>query len=157
MRATTVRNLLIAAMLAALPAVAASAADESQPEGALKKALPDWFNKQGLEYYTMPLFVVPVIQGDDVTRQVSFLVTIETMGTVNREKVMTKRPQLQDGFLRDLYGVTAMKPDAAVYDTDIIKVRLRRTSDKLLGDSVVDDILVSITYDRRVAPAIRPR
>ncbi|MGE5539833.1 MAG: hypothetical protein ACM30I_14535 [Gemmatimonas sp.] len=151
MRVVAFPVLMIAVLLAGAPVIRASAAEGEGATG-LKKALPDWFNKQAREYYTMPLFVVPVIQGNDVTRQVSFLVTVETMGTVNREKVMGKRPQLQDGFLRDLYGFTAIKPDTEVYDTDVIKVRLRRTSDRLVGDGVIDDILISITYDRRVAP-----
>jgi flagellar basal body-associated protein FliL len=149
MRATIFRILLLTAMLAALPLTRASA-DQSDSE--LPKTLPDWFNRRGREYYTMPAFVVPVIQGNDVTRQVTFLITLETMGTDNRAKLMSKRPQLQDGFLRDLYGVIALRPNAEVYDSESIKTRLRRVGDKVLGDGIIDDILVNVTYDRRVGP-----
>jgi hypothetical protein len=83
---------------------------------------------------------------------VTFLITLETMGTDNRAKLMSKRPQLQDGFLRDLYGVIALRPNAEVYDSESIKTRLRRVGDKVLGDGIIDDILVNVTYDRRVGP-----
>ena len=150
MRATFFRNLILTTMLAASPGSRTLAADESGSN--LTNALPDWFNRQSREYYTMPPFVVPVIQGNDVTRQVTFLVTLETMGSANRDKVMDKRPQLQDGFLRDLYGVIAVRPDTEVYDSTVIKVRLRRVGERVLGEGIIDDILINVTYDRRVAP-----
>jgi len=155
MRATVFRIFLLTAMLAIGHSLRALAADE--PEGGIAKALPDWFNRQAREYYTMPAFVVPVIQGNDVTRQVTFLITLETMGSANRDKLMDKRPQLQDGFLRDLYGVIAVRPETAVYDSAVIKERLTRVSTRVLGEGIVDDILVNVTYDRRVAPEMLPR
>jgi hypothetical protein len=156
MYATVFRILLLTAMLAIGHAPCALAADESDV-GGIAKALPDWFNRQAREYFTMPAFVVPVIKGNDVTRQVTFLVTLETMGSANREKLMDKRPQLQDGFLRDLYGVIAVRPETDVYDSAVIKERLRRVSDRVLGGGIVDNILVNVTYDRRVAPETFPR
>ncbi|HTI85721.1 MAG TPA: hypothetical protein VL966_03880 [Alphaproteobacteria bacterium] len=148
MRATVFRTILLMAILAIGHTPRVLAADE--PEGGIAKALPDWFNRQAREYFTMPAFVVPVIQGNDVTRQVTFLVTLETMGSANREKLMDKRPQLQDGFLRDLYGVIAVRPDADVYDSTVLKTRLQRVSERVLGTGIVDNILINVTY-RRVA------
>jgi hypothetical protein len=154
MRATIFRILLLTAVLAA-GRERALAADASDSGAA--KAPPDWINQKASEYYTMPAFVVPVIKGDDVTRQVTFLVTLETAGSANRQKLLDKRPQLQDGFLRDLYGVIAVRPDTEVYDATVIKARLRRVGDRVLGEGIIDNILVNVTYDRRVAPQTLPR
>jgi hypothetical protein len=70
---------------------------------------------------------------------------------------MEKRPQLQDGFLRDLYGVIAVRPDIEVYSSDAIKTRLQRVGDRVVGDGIIDNILVNVTYDRRVPPEMRQR
>ena len=134
-------------------------AGEEGGEGAgsaMKKALPDWFNRQSREYFTMPPFVIPVIDDNAVTRQVTMMVTIETMGIDNKEKIIANHRRLQDGFLRDIYGVLAFRrPDDQSYDSDVIKTRLRRVGDQVVGPGIIDDITVRTTYDRRLAPANR--
>jgi hypothetical protein len=121
---------------------------------AMKKALPDWFNRQSREYFTMPPFVIPVIDDNAVTRQVTMMVTIETMGIDNKDKIIANRRRLQDVFLRDIYGVLAFRrPDDQTYNTDVIQTRLRRVGDQVIGAGVIDDITVRTTYDRRLAPS----
>jgi hypothetical protein len=99
--------------------------------------------------------VVPVIEGDAVTRQITLLVTLETMGDANREKVLANRQRLQDVFLRDIYGVLAVsRPSDRNYD-NVVKIRLQRAGERVVGSGVIDDVLVKATYDRRLAPARR--
>ena len=123
---------------------------------AVKKALPDWFNRQSREYFTMPPFVIPVIDDNTVTRQVTMMVTIETMGIDNKDKIVANHRRLQDVFFRDIYGVLAFRrPDDQNYDTDVIQTRLRRVGDQVVGPGVIDVITVRTTYDRSMAPANR--
>jgi len=139
----------------ALPHARALAAEDESAGAAIKRALPDWFDPQTPEYYTMPPFVVPIIEGDAVTRQITLLVTLETIGDANREKVLANRERLQDAFLRDIYGVLAVRrPPDRNYD-NIVKIRLQRAGERVVGNGVIDDVLVKATYDRRVAPARR--
>lgn len=149
-----VMSVTAASLGAALPHGRALAADEGAGTE-LKRALPDWFNRQSTEYYTMPQFVVPIIEGNAVTRQITLLVTLETVGAANRDKLMEKRSQLQDVFLRDMYGVLAVsRPNGVSYD-EAIRTRLRRAGDQVVGAGVIGNILVKTTYDRPIAPAKR--
>jgi hypothetical protein len=122
--------------------------------GAMKRALPDWFNRQSREYFTMPPFVIPVIDNNAVTRQVTLMVTVETMGIDNKDKVIANRRRLQDGFLRDMYGVLAFRqPEDQSYNSDVLTTRLRRVGDQVVGPGIIDNITVRTTYDRRLVPA----
>jgi hypothetical protein len=131
---------------------AADGADDDAEGGkskAPKGPLPDWFNRQSREYFTMPPFNIPVIGDNAVSRQVTFLVTLQTMGIDNKDKVISHRRQLQDGFFRDIYGVMAFRqPANQSYNLDVIKTRLKRVGDQLVGAGVIDDIVVKSTYER---------
>jgi hypothetical protein len=157
MRVAAIFFLALSAAFAGamLPHACALAAEDESAGAAMKRALPDWFDPQTREYYTMPPFVVPVIEGDAVTRQITLLVTLETMGDANREKVLANRQRLQDVFLRDIYGVLAVsRPSDRNYD-NVVKIRLQRAGERVVGSGVIDDVLVKATYDRRLAPARR--
>lgn len=123
-----------------------------QEEGG-KSVLPDWFNRQSTEYFTMPPFVMPVIAGDSVDRQVTLLVTLETTGVDNKDKIVENRVRLQDAFFRDIYGVLSVKREHDRNYVDAVRVRLQRVGDRVLGPGVIGGVLVKATYDRRVAPA----
>ena len=153
-------TVFIGTALTAVRAVAAeeghgAAADESAG-AAMKRALPDWFNRQSREYFTMPPFVIPVVDNNAVTRQVTFMVTIEVMGSDNKDKVISSRRRLQDVFMRDIYGVLAFhRPEEQSYNSEVIRIRLRRVGEQVVGSGIIDDITVRATYDRRLAPANR--
>ena len=136
-----------------------AAEEDSGDEGAgsaMKKALPDWFNRQSREYFTMPPFVIPVIDNNAVTRQVTLMVTVETMGIDNKDKVIANRRRLQDVFLRDMYGVLAFhRPEDQSYNSDVLTTRLRRVGDQVVGPGIIDNITVRTTYDRTLVPANR--
>lgn len=123
--------------------------NEASPEGGIKGALPDWFDRQSLEYFTLPPFDIPVIGDKSVTRQITFLVTLEMKGIDNKDKVIAAHRQLQDVFFRDMYGVMAFRrPEDQSYDLDAIKTRLRRVADRVVGAGVIADIVVKTTYER---------
>jgi hypothetical protein len=139
-------------LAAAMPPSGALAAGEG--EGSSKSILPDWFNRHNTEYFTMPPFVVPVIYGNTVSRQVTLLVTIETTGVDNKGKIVENRQRLQDAFLRDIYGVLSIQEeDRNSRHSDAIRIRLRRVGNRILGPGVIDKILVKTTYNRQIAPS----
>lgn len=148
-------TLTTAFLGALLPHACAVAADAENTEGAPKRTLPEWFNTQSTEYYTMPQFVVPIIEGNAVTRQITLLVTLETTGTANREKLVNNRERLQDAFLRDIYGVLAVRRPAGQGYHKAIKARLQVAGDRVVGSGVIENILVKTTYDRSFVPARR--
>jgi hypothetical protein len=148
-------TLMAASLGMLLPHARAVAAEAVGSEGESKRKLPEWFNTQSTEYFTMPQFVVPIIEGDTVTRQITLLVTLETTGLTNREKLVDNRQRLQDAFLRDIYGVLSVHRLAGKGYHDAVKARLQAAGDRIVGAGVIDNILVKTTYDRSFVPARR--
>jgi hypothetical protein len=144
-----------ASLGALLPHARAVAAEADDGNGESKKKLPEWFSTQSTEYYTMPQFVVPIIEGNAVTRQITLLVTLETTGSANREKLVDNRARLQDAFLRDIYGVLSVHRPAGKGYHNAVKTRLQVAGDRIVGAGVIDNVLVKTTYDRSFAPAKR--
>jgi hypothetical protein len=146
--------LTAASFGALLPHVRAVAAETGTVKE-MRSTLPEWLNDKSTEYYTLPQFVVPVIEGNAVTRQITLLVTLETTGAANREKLVDNRQFLQDAFLRDIYGVLAVRRPAGKGYHEAIKARLRMAGDRIVGSGVIDNVLVKTTYDRSFVPAKR--
>jgi hypothetical protein len=146
------RAFLGATALAALVIASPRASAAEGGESGKTSILPDWFNRQSTEYFTMPPFVVPVISGSSVDRQITLLVTLETKGVDNKEKIVQNRQRLQDAFLRDIYGVLSVDREDDRDYTDAVRIRLKRVGDRLLGPGVIGEVLVKTTYDRRVGP-----
>lgn len=97
-----------------------------------------------IQHLPLPLFSIPVIRDNEVTDQVNIAIVVETKSDVNRDKVIAGRYKLYDAFLRDLYGLLAIKrSDGQLFDQQVVKIRLARAGDKVLGPGVINNILVS--------------
>lgn len=121
---------------------------EKGPEKADDKSAKDklraMFGGELIQHLPLPLFSIPVIRDNEVTDQVNIAIVLETKGDDNRDKVIAGRYKLYDAFLRDLYGLLAIKrADGQLFDQQVVKIRLARVSEKMLGPGVVNNILVS--------------
>jgi hypothetical protein len=102
------------------------------------------FGGELIQHLPLPVFSIPVIRDNEVTDQVNIAIVVETKGEENRDKVIAGRYKLYDAFLRDLYGLLAIKrADGQLFDQQVVKIRLARVSDKVLGPAVINNILVS--------------
>jgi len=102
------------------------------------------FGGELIQHLPLPVFSIPVIRDNEVTDQVNIAIVVETKGEKNRDKVIAGRYKLYDAFLRDLYGLLAIKrADGQLFDQQVVKIRLARVSDKVLGPAVINNILVS--------------
>jgi hypothetical protein len=149
--------LLLLAPWAAGPGgfVSPAGASEGASEGGGEKAeKPDdktakdklraMFGGDLIQHLPLPIFSIPVIRDNEVTDQVNIAIVVETKSDENRDKVIAGRFKLYDAFLRDLYGLLAIKrADGQLLDQQVVKIRLARVSDKLLGPGVINSILVS--------------
>ena len=102
------------------------------------------------EYYTLQPFTVPIVRDGRIARHVSLLVTLETRGVANKDKILEARKRLRDSFLRDLHGVMAIRrKDGRPFKTSVLKKRLMAVSKRVLGADIVRDILIEIALERR--------
>lgn len=106
--------------------------------------LREMFGGELIQHLPLPVFSIPVIRDNEVTDQVNIAIVVETKGEGNRDKVIAGRHKLYDAFLRDLYGLLAIKrADGKLFDQQVVKIRLARVSEKVLGQGVINNILVS--------------
>ena len=95
----SIRQWLLALIVSAglsLPGVPASAAGEESPEGTPAPAV------SGPTFVKLPLFNIPVIEGDKVTRQISVGIALELVEGLKADSIDEKKPAVIDAFLRDL-------------------------------------------------------
>lgn len=139
--------LLLAFWLAGLSGfapAARAAGDEKKGDASAQDKIRAMFGGELIEHLPFPLFSIPIIRGNEVTDHVNIAIVVETKGDKNRDKVIADRHKLYDAYLRDLYGLLAIKrADGQLLDQQVVKIRLSRVSDKLLGPGVVNGILVS--------------
>jgi len=97
----------------------------------------------------LPLFVVPVIEGDEVTRQVTVGVALELAEGRTAESIEPKRPLLVDAFFKELYGMFAQRAHSDhIADEGTVKERLGRVADRVLGAGVVKQVLIQQLFER---------
>ena len=102
------------------------------------------------QFFKLQPFYIPVIRDGRVVNQVNLIISIETFGQANKEKVMAARLKLQNAFLRDLYGVIAVRHgNGRAYIAKTVKIRLTRLARKIIGGDVVKDVLIEASFTMR--------
>ena len=102
------------------------------------------------EYYTLQPFTVPIVRDGRIAKHVSFVITLETSGLANKDKILEARKRLRDSFLQDLHGVLSIRrKDGRSFKTSVLKKRLMAVSKRVLGEDIVRDILIENALVRR--------
>jgi flagellar basal body-associated protein FliL len=105
----------------------------------------------GPVFVKLPLFSIPVIEGDKVTRQVTVGIALELVEGLKADSIDEKRPAVIDAFFRDLYGMFGQRSQVArVAVEGSIKQRLGRTAEQILGPGVVRHVLVLQLLERPI-------
>lgn len=132
------RTLLLAALarmtLAAMPAFAVDR--EKGLKSPPVPGVPDFLD--------LAPIVLPVIERDRVTRQIGIMLTLELVDGLPEKSIDgEKRLRLMDAFVRELHLIySARSTTDRIVDETVIKQRLLRTADGVLGKGVVHAILV---------------
>jgi hypothetical protein len=139
------RTLLLAALtsmiLAAMPAFAVDREKGLKPPPV--PGVPDFVDLDPI--------VLPVIERNRVTRQIGLMLTLELFDGQPAQAIdEEKRLRLMDAFVRELHLIYSARSTAErVVDEDIIKRRLLRTADGVLGKGMVHAILVRRLIEQR--------
>lgn len=95
-----------------------------------------------------PIFI-PIIQGDQVTRQVGIMLMLQLVEGQNKADVEAKRQLLNDAFLRDLYSFFQNRAAASGrIDQPYLKARLLKVAGQVVGPNLVKEVLIEQLFVR---------
>lgn len=135
--------VVFAAGCLSFSAAPALAAGEGSSEEAPAPAV------SGPTFVKLPLFNIPVIEGDKVTRQITVGVALELAEGLQASSIDEKKPEVIDAFLRDLYAMFAQRSGTSrIAIQASIKQRLTQTAERVLGPGLVRQVLVVQLLER---------
>jgi hypothetical protein len=146
-RAARITAAGLASLLALLVA-AGDAAAETEQHGKTEQR-----GKQpppaGPAFVKIPPIVVPVIEGDKVTRQVGVNLVLELAEGRSADDIAPKQQRLHDAFISDLYGIYQARAgsDRPVSE-QVVKARFGRSAARVLGPGVVKDVLIQQMFEQ---------
>lgn len=86
---------------------------------------------------------IPLINGDVIEEQFAISVTLEAGSPENGDLVVMYSPRLNDAFLQVLYGVVRKDQlKSGTLDIQMVKAKILRVCNKILGEGVVQDVLI---------------
>ena len=102
-------------------------------------------------FVKLPIFQIPVIERDQVTRRVSVAVALELVQGMTQDNVTPKQPLLIDAFLSDLYAIFSQHANSSrVADDRLIRTRLQQIADRILGPGVVRQVLIEQLFEQQL-------
>lgn len=106
----------------------------------------------GTEFVELDPLVLPVIDNRGVTQTVSLVIALE-VGTLEKaDEIKKLTPRLKDAYIQDMYGVlnshAALK--GGVVQVGAIKERLNKITADVLGEGMVEDVLLQVVQQRPI-------
>jgi flagellar FliL protein len=104
------------------------------------------------EYVEMAPLILPIIDEYGVTQTVSLVVSLEVKDAHAAETVKKYQPRLTDAYLQDMYGMLNhyAVAQSGMIKVDKLKERLNKVSTKVLGEDVVNDVLLQVLNQRPI-------
>jgi flagellar FliL protein len=104
---------------------------------------------QGPAYVRLPPIVLPVFEGNKITRRAGIVLALELEPGKTEAELEPKRRQLYDAYISDLYALYDQESGTGrVIDAVRIKQRLQSTTDRILGPGFVHEVLIQQAYER---------
>ncbi len=130
----------------------AEAAGIEQEAGKHAKSDEKHEDKSYYEYVRLDPLILPIIDEYGVSQVVSLVVSLEVKDAKMAEKVQKMSPRLKDAYIQDLYGMlnkhAALK--GGVVQVAQLKLRLNKVSSKVMGDDVINDVLLQVVQQRPI-------
>lgn len=101
-------------------------------------------------YYEMDPLVLPIVDRDKITQTISLVVALEVADEDTRTLVESYGPKLKDAYLQSLYGMLNKKAamEGGLIEISSLKKRLNLISNEILGEGVVNDVLLQVVQER---------
>lgn len=142
---------VLVVMLSCLGMTVSAQASGKGVEDKVREGILGLFEDNQTRYFKMDPFNIPIIRDGQVVKEVSLIVTVETVGIVNQNKLIESRDRLQNAFLGDLHGVLSLQSDPNnPLNLRTMKTRLQRVADAVLGQGIATDVLVESAFTRNI-------
>ena len=109
-------------------------------------------DKSHYEYVELDPLILPIIDEYGVSQVVSLVVSLEVKDTKTAEMVKKMSPRLKDAYIQDMYGMlnkhAALK--GGVVQVAKLKSRLNKVSKKVMGDDVINEVLLQVVQQRPI-------
>ncbi|QQG35219.1 MAG: flagellar basal body-associated FliL family protein [Micavibrio aeruginosavorus] len=103
-------------------------------------------------YVEMDPLILPIVDAEGVSQIVSLVVVLQVHDETQKAEVSSQMPRIKDAYIQDMYGVlnkhAAMK--GGVVQVGIIKEKLNTANTRILGDGVVEDVLLQVVQQRPI-------
>jgi flagellar protein FliL len=130
--------LALSLLLPGLPAAAAEHGGGEKPAG------------DGPVFVTLNPIVLPVFEGNKVTRRASIGLALELEKGKSEADVEKLRPKLIDAFITDLHDLyEERRHEPRIIEPSIVKPRLQETANRVLGPGIVHDVLIQSAMEGR--------
>jgi len=137
----TIRNLAMAGLLFGVAFMAVPPVWAADAEA----------DASAIHFVKLGAFVIPEVNGNQVTRHVLLEISLEVTGDEKKAEVEHMLPRVKDAVLRVLHRHMSRRrtPDAA---QDILKLKrkIRKASNALLGDGMINEVLIENTLERKL-------
>lgn len=117
---------------------------------AAEEKLEKSVDKSEYEYFEMDPLIIPVINSRGLSQQVNLIVSLEVPNG-KMPDVELYAPRLTDAYIQDLYGVLGAGyglVNGNVLNVNAIKQRLAAVTEKIIGDELVNDVLLQVVQQR---------
>lgn len=103
-------------------------------------------------FVELDALILPIMDDRGVTQTVSMIVTLEVPSDEIAKEIERLSPRIKDAFIQDMYGTLNRKTsmDKGVVNVGMIKERLKRLSQRVVGEGKVNDVLLQVVQQRRV-------
>lgn len=105
------------------------------------------------EFVKLDPLILPIVDKSGLSQVVSVVVALEVGSKYDAELVKQMQPKIKDAFIQEMYGVIhnpAGLHDGNVVKVGILKKRLGKVGRKVLGDEVVQDVLLQVVQQRPI-------
>ncbi len=105
-----------------------------------------------LHFVELSPLLLPIVDNNGVSQVVSLVISLEVNSEESREMVEKLSPRLTDAYIHDLYGVLNYKAalQGGVVQVSEVKRRLNMITTKVIGEDVINDVLLQVVSQRRV-------
>lgn len=94
------------------------------------------------EFIKFKPLVVPVIHNGELVSNIGVIVVLEAKNEVNKEIIEENKQKIRNAFLRDMRLTVRNYTADHILNLNEVKNRFFKTSQRLLGEGIVDRVLI---------------
>ena len=117
-----------------------------------KQAKSDKGHGAVLAFVELDPLILPIVDNNGVSQIVTMVISLEVNDEAAAATVKSLSPRLKDAFIQDMYGVlnrhAALK--GGVIQVSQIKARLNELSNKVVGEDLINDVLLQVVQQRPI-------